>query len=332
MAGNINTKIKLLRLYDILCEKTDEENPMSANDICKELSFYGINAERKSIYNDILVLQEYGYDIIKASGSKKGFYLGERDYQLAEVRLLVDAVQSAKFITESKTEELIAKIMHRLSKSQKKMLGGQVYVDHRNKRGNEKIYYAIDALAHAVEEGCKVRIHYTKRRIETGEQPKNEEHIYTVSPYALIWANDHYYLVCNNAKYDNLMHLRIDKITSVAPLDERARSLSEVSQYKGKFDAADYSSKVFNMFAGEEERIIIRCVNSLWDAVRDRFGEDVRVFERTDDTFTIAVNAAVSEGLISWIMQYGEDMVVEKPISLREAVLSKAKALVKAYE
>lgn len=332
MSGNINSKVKLLRIYDILCEKSDEENPLSASDISMELSLFGINSERKSVYSDISVLQSYGYDIIKVSQPKKGFYVGERDFQIAEVRLLIDAVQSAKFITEHKTEELISKIEKRLSKYQREMLSRQVYVDHRNKNGNEKIYYTIDSLSQAITDKKKVRIHYIKRRIEPGERPKNEEHVYIVTPYALIWSNDHYYLVCNNNKYDNLMHLRIDKIISTKVLTDDGRPLSEVSKYKTVFDAADYASKVFNMFSGNPERISLICENSLWDIVRDRFGEDVMVIERTDDTFTIATTAALSEGLTSWILQYGNRMRVESPKSLKEDVLEKAKAAVAAYE
>ncbi len=332
MAGNINSKIKLLRIYDILCEKSDEDNPLAAAEICEELNLYGISAERKSIYADLAVLESYGYDIIKVSQPKKGYYVGDRDLQIAEVRLLIDAIQSAKFITESKTEDLISKIERRLSKNQRDMLAKQVYVDHRNKNGNEKIYYAIDALYRAATSRKKVRIHYLKRCIETGERPKNEEHVYSVSPYALIWSNDNYYLVCNNAKYNNLMHLRIDKIISVTQLDEDIRPLYEVSDYKDVFDAADYASKVFNMFSGEPERISIRCANSMWDVVRDRFGDDVMIVERTDDTFTISTTAAVSEGLIAWILQYGNRMVAISPSELKNGVLEQARKTVAAYE
>lgn len=332
MSGNNNSKLKLLRIYDILCEKSDEEHPLSASDISAELSLFGINSERKSVYSDISVLQSYGYDIIKVSQPKKGFYVGDRDFQIAEVRLLIDAVQSAKFITEHKTEELISKIEKRLSRYQREMLSKQVYVDHRNKNGNEKIYYTIDSLSQAITEKKKVRIHYIKRRIETGERPKNEEHVYIVTPYALIWSNDYYYLVCNNNKYDNLMHLRIDKIISTKVLSDDGRPISEVSKYKNAFDAADYASKVFNMYSGSPERISLICANSLWDTVRDRFGEDVMVIERTNETFTIATTAALSEGLTAWILQYADRMKVESPRSLKDEVLEKARATVAAYE
>lgn len=335
MAGNEKSKIKTLKIIDILNKYSDENHPMSAADISAELAKEDIQSERKSIYSDIDVLRGYGFDIISTSSPKKGVYMGERDFQLAEVRLLIDAVQSAKFITEKKTEVLIDKIQKNLSKWQIEDLDNQVYVDNRNKNANETVYYTIDTLATAIRAEKKVSIHYIKRRIETGERPKNEEHIYTVSPYALIWSDDHYYLVCNNAKYDNPMHLRIDKIKSVKLLADDARPRTEIpdfAAYKDHFDVADYASKTFNMFSGELEKVEIRCKNELWDVVRDRFGDDVRITSRTDDTFTITATVALSEGFASWILQYGADMVVVSPKTLKDKILTKAREAVFAYE
>lgn len=332
MAGNSNAKLKLLRIIDILNEHSDENHFLTATDICQKLQAFGIKAERKSIYNDLSVLEEYGIDIIRSETPKKGYYIGERDFQIAEVRLLIDAIQSAKFITEKKTGELISKIEKSLSHSQISSLSKQVYVDHRNKNENELVYYIIDELSRAVSLEQKVRVHYQKRIIEAGEKPKNEDHIYTVSPYALIWSEDHYYLVCNNNKYDNLMHLRIDRITDVRVLEEAARPLCEVSSYNEHFDAADYASKTFNMFSGTAESVKLRCNNALWEIVRDRFGEGVKIVERTDETFTILTEAAISSGLTAWLMQYCNEMVVVEPDSLREQVLNRAREAVAAYE
>ncbi len=335
MAGNEKSKLKTLKIIDILNRYSDENHPMSAADISAELAKEDIQAERKSIYSDLDVLRNYGYDIISTSSPKKGVYMGERDFELVEVRLLIDAVQSAKFITEKKTEVLVDKIEKNLSKWQVDDLSDQVYVDNRNKNENETVYYTIDTLATAIRAEKKVKIHYIKRRIEAGERPRNEEHIYTVSPYALIWSDDHYYLVCNNAKYDNPMHLRIDKIKSVRMIDDPARPRTEIpdfAAYKDHFDVADYASKTFNMFSGELEKVEIRCINDLWDVVRDRFGDDVRVLSRTDDTFTISVTVATSEGFASWLLQYGPDMVVVSPKELKEKVLTKAREAVLAYE
>ena len=332
MAGNGGSKVKVLHIYDILRELSDEEHPLTASQLAAELSRHGLSAERKAIYSDVDLLIDYGYDIIKNPPPYKGYYLGERDFQLAEARLLMDAVESAQFITESKTAELVEKIEKSLSVYQRESLRlQQVYIDHRNKNTNETIYYEIDALLNAIQAGKKVRLHYLKRSLEAGERPKNEDHIYSVSPYALIWVQDHYYLVCNNAKYDNLMHLRIDKISKVTQLDEPSRPLREVSKYEDRFDAADYLSTKFNMFSGDPVRVKIKCDNEVWQIVADRFGDDVLIVERTDDTFTISANATIN-GLDAWIMQWGDSMEVLEPAKLRETVKKKAAAMLKMYK
>jgi len=333
MAGNNGSKEKVLHIYDILKEYSDEEHPLTAAELIAELSARGLSAERKAIYNDIDLLMNYGFDIIKNPPPVKGYYLGERDFQLAEARLLMDAVESAQFITEAKTAELIKKIQGSLSIYQRESLAlQQVYIDHRHKNVNETIYYEIDTLLRAIQSKRRIRLHYLKRSIEAGERPKNEDHIYSVSPYALIWVDDHYYLVCNNAKYDNLMHLRIDKISKVTILeDEPARPLSEVSKYKDRFDAADYLSTKFNMFSGEPERVKIRCKNESWQIVADKFGDDVLIIEQDETTFTISANA-VTAGLDSWIMQWGADMEVIEPAHLRETVFKKTKAMLEVYK
>lgn len=332
MAGMAGSKIRIVYIYDILREKSDEEHPLTAAQLVAELARFGLTAERKAIYSDVDLLIDYGADIIKCPPPTKGYYLGERDFQLAEARLLMDAVESAQFITETKTEELIGKIEKSLSVYQRESLKlQQVYIDHRNKNENETVYYVIDALLTAIQAGKKVRLHYLKRSMEAGERPKNEDHIYSVSPYALIWVQDHYYLVCNNAKYDNLMHLRIDKISKVTQLEENLRPLREVSKYEDTFDAADYLSTKFNMFSGDPVRVKIKCDNDVWQIVADRFGDDVLIVERTDDTFTISAYATI-EGLDSWIMQWGDKMKVEEPKALRDMVVKKAEAMLAAYK
>ena len=332
MAGNSNAKLKAFRLVEILNEKTDEEHPLNASELCEELDRYNINAERKSIYSDVDVLVEAGYDVIKVSTPSKGYCMGERDFQMAEVRLLIDAVQSAKFITETKTTHLIEKIEKSLSKYQREALAKQVYINNRNKTNNEQIYYIIDELYRAIEEEKRVRVSYRKRRTEICGESKFEERIITVNPYALIWSDDHYYLVGNNQKYDNIMHLRIDRIKKVTPLEEKARHFSEVSEYKDHFDAADYVSKRFNMFSGQEDRVKIRCANELTEVVFDKFGQNVMITDRDEDTFTISSNVAVSDGFISWVMQHGKKAVVLEPESLKEKIIERTREALDAYE
>lgn len=333
MAGVQKSKLKLLYLADILKKKTDENNYLAATEICDELAKLDIPAERKSIYKDIEILREYGFDIIH-TGSKNrgGYFIGAREFELAEIRLLSDAVQAANFISQKKTKQLVEKIESFASESQARILHSQVYVDNRPKCKNEEIYYTINLLDEAINKSVKVSFTYTKRKITDEFKTAKEEKQFKVSPYALIWSDDHYYLVCNNEKYDNLMHLRIDKIKKLDLLDERSRHFSEVSDYKTSFDSADYASKLFNMFSGEPKPIELICNNDVLDPILDRFGENVRIQKVDDEHFLIRTNAVVSQGLVSWILGFGDRIKVRTPNDLIYDVTKKAQEIVDLYK
>lgn len=332
MAGVKNSKLKLLVLADIFTELTDDNKALSANEICAELEKHGIKAERKSIYTDIDILREYGYDIIKSTSKlNNGYFLGDRKFEVAEVRLISDAIQAANFITPKKTEQLIEKVESFLSNSQAKALHSQVYVDNRNKGSNEELFYTINNLDEAITKNVKVTFNYSKRKITEDFKTTREEKQFKVSPYALIWANDHYYLVCNNEKYQNLMHLRIDKIKKVVVTNEKWRHFSEVSSYKNNFDSADYVNKLFNMFSGEAKPIELICENDLLEVMLDRFGEKTKTQKYDDKSFSLRTNAAVSEGLVSWILQYGGRIKVKSPNDLIYEVKKKAEEILGNY-
>lgn len=333
MAGVQKSKLKLLYIADILKKKTDENNYLAATEICDELAKLDIPAERKSIYKDIEILREYGFDIIH-TGSKNrgGYFMGAREFELAEIRLLSDAVRAANFISPKKTKQLVEKIESFASESQAKVLHSQVYVDNRPKCKNEEIYYTINLLDEAINQGVKVSFLYTKRKITDEFKTAKEEKQFKVSPFALIWSDDHYYLVCNNEKYDNLMHLRIDKIKKLEVLDERGRHFSEVSDYKTSFDSADYASKLFNMFSGEPKPIELVCNNDVLDPILDRFGENVRIQKVDDEHFLIRTNAVVSQGLVSWILGFGNRVKVRTPNDLIYDVTKNAQEIVDLYK
>lgn len=333
MAGVKNSKLKLLYLAEIFEKLTDDTHMLGANDLCDLLAKRGIPAERKSIYKDIDVLREYGYDIIY-NGNKKegGYFLGERRFELAELRLLSDAVQAADFISQKKTRKLVEKIESFASEAQAKKLHSQVYVDNRPKCSNEELYYTISAIDEAITAGKKIEFTYIRRKITDNFRRSKEEKVFTVSPYAMIWSDDHYYLVCNNEKYDNLMHLRIDKIKSPQMLNEKARSFAEVSDYRHKFDSADYAGKLFNMYSGEPKPIELACDNDLLEPMLDRFGENARLQKIDDEHFLVRANAAVSDGLAAWVVQFGGRVTVRMPNDLIYAVTEKAKAVLENYK
>lgn len=332
MAGKLNSKLKLLYLKDIFEKYSDEQHILNAVDIVYKLSNeYGIECERKSIYKDIDVLVDYGMDIIRTRTPKNGYFLASGEFQLAEIRLLSDAVQAADFISKEKTKELVDKIEGLTSIYQASVLKKQVYIDNRTKSNNQTVYYTISDLDTAIKTGCKVRLNYSRRRLDEKYAAMKDTRTHVLSPYSLIWSDDHYYLVANNEKYDNLMHLRIDRISNVEILSEKARNMAEVCGYKNYFDAADYASKQFHMFSGKPETVELKCKNEILEQMLDRFGEKVFMRRSDDESFLLRTEAAVNKGLVTWIMQYGDDMKVVSPQTLKDMVKDMAQRIAAVY-
>ncbi len=333
MTDKGNRKLRLLYIKEYLERKSDEETPVDADEISEMLKENGITCERKSIYSDVQALKDYGLDVASVRAPKVGYAVFSRDFELPELRLLIDAVQAANFITPKKTRDLIEKIGTLCSEKQRKFLKEQVSVENRVKCTNEEIYYNIDILNRAIQQKRKVSFTYQKRKIndESGII-ETEEKAFTVSPYALIWNSDHYYLVSNNEKYSNLMHTRIDRMKRVMITFKESRHFSEVSPYKTYFDSADYSSKIFNMFSGEAQKIEIECHSSIIEEIIDRFGKSAEI-RKSDNkgNFKVITESAVSDGLVSWIMQFSDKVEVISPKSLKEDVKRRAESILQKY-
>ena len=331
MAARRGQKLKLLYIVKILTQLTDEEHPMSATEICERLAECGVTAERKSIYNDIECLVSFGYDIIFTRTPKNGYFLASREFELPEIFLLCDAVRTAKFISEKKTRELTAKLDGLISKYQSKRNIHGIYIDSSNKTHNEELFYNIDSINTAITEGKKIKFTYSKRVLQEGKNIITESKTRIVSPYAMTWQFDYYYLIGNYEKYDNLMNLRIDRIHSVEILDEPIRHFSEVSDYSDTFDVADYTKKLFGMFGGNTQEIKLRCSNKLLEQVTDRFGENIFITNVNEKTFDFTAKAAVSEGLVTWIMNYGDNIKAIKPDDLKQKIIDRADKILKIY-
>lgn len=327
-----NSKLRLLYIRDILSEYSDEEHPLNSTDIISMLeSKYGISCERKTVYDCIEALTDYGCDIIKA-GTKKGFFMASREFELPEIRVLIDAVQSADFISPKKSKALLEKLGKYASKYQFSKIEKQVYIENRNKRNNESLFYTINELHDAIISKKQVDIIYRKRKISDDIKPHYEEKQLRINPYCLIWSDDHYYLVGNHEKYDNLIHLRIDRIKSVEQTDIRARHFSEVSSYTVSFDAADYSNKHLSMFSGDIKPVELICKNEIIEEILDEFGERTKIFPYDSKCFTARLNLAVTSGLVSRIMQYGDAIVVRTPNELKNMIINKSKSILEIYD
>ncbi len=332
MAGKRSQRLRVLKLLEILMQKTDEEHPLNAAQLISQLDKIGIECDRKTIYSDIEALNLCGYDIVCTRGANSGYFLTGRDFELPEVALLTDAVLAANFITHKKTDALIKKLKLLLNEHQTINYSDRTFIANRNKGDNEEIFYNIDGLDQGIKQRKKVKLKYLRHVLENNKHPIVKTKELIVSPYALIWADDHYYLVCNNEKYDNLMHLRLDRMKSVTITDQDYRHFSEVSEYKETFNTADYAEKTFNMFSGEAEEIVLDCDNSILEQVIDRFSNKIFIRNNGENRFIFSHKAYVSDGLAAWIMQFGEKMKVQKPKSLQDKIIKTANSISQLYK
>lgn len=305
-----NQKLKLLYLAFIFFEKTDEEHYITIPEIIKELEKYDISAERKSLYDDLECLKLYGLDICSVKSRTTGYYLASRDFELPELKLLVDSVQSSKFITTKKSMELISKIEKLTSKEYAKKLHRQVHVTNRVKTLNEQIYYNVDKIHDAIAAGKQITFKYFSYDLAKNKIYRKNGGLYTESPVTLTWDDENYYLITFKEKYSGYTHYRVDKMENIEITDKN-RVLGEKD-----FDITEYSKKMFQMFGGEETRVAVEFSNDLVGVVYDKFGIDIPVVKSDDDHFICHINVAVSPHFLSWIMSFGDKAKVVSPDSV----------------
>lgn len=311
MPKTSNQKLKLLYIIKILSEQTDEQHYMSAGRLIEELAKYDIKAERKSIYDDMNQLMDFGYDIVLVkSRTNGGYYLASREFELAELKLLVDVVQSSRFITLKKSKELIQKLEKMASREEAKQLQRQVYVANRVKTANESIYYNVDDIHKAIQNNAQIRFQYLEWNLEKQLVPRKEGRRYRVSPWALTCKDENYYLIAHDKEENKIKHFRVDKMGNIEVLEEEKREGADLFD---RFDIADYANKTFGMFGGTEEVVTLQFHNSLIGVVMDRFGKEVSVRKREADTFSVRVKVAVSGQFFGWLTGLGEKVKIVAP-------------------
>lgn len=314
MPKSTNQKLKLLYILKILSEQTDEEHCMSAATLIEELARYDIRAERKSIYDDMNQLIDFGYDIILVkSRTNGGYYLASREFELAELKLLVEVVQSSKFITLKKSRELIGKIEKLASRADAKQLQRQVYVANRIKTANESIYYIVDDIHKAILDNEQISFQYLEWNLEKELVPRREGKQYQVSPWALTCKEENYYLIAHDKEENKIKHFRVDKMGSIHILSGRKREGGELFK---SFDIADYANKTFSMFGGKEENVTIQFENHLIGVVMDRFGKEVSIRRRDDGHFSVRVAVAVSGQFFGWLTGLGQGACLLGPTDI----------------
>lgn len=313
MAKGPNQKLKIMYLNKMLLEKTDENHPMGVNDMIAELGKLGVNAERKTIYDDLALLRDvYGTDIIAVRGKHQGYYVGERDFELAELKLLADSVAAAKFISGKKSLSLISKIEKLASVHDAKKLRRQVYVTNRVKTGNESVYYNVDTIHAAIASNFCVSFKYFDITVGKRKKYRKDGEFYTETPVALMCDDGNYYLVAYKRKYANYVHYRVDRMSDVTVTDIPRDMPDE------KFDPAEYAKSVFSMFGGERERIDIRFDMSLLGAVYDKFGTGIAVRRLSDDSFAVTLAVEVSDQFFAWVAGFGTRAKIIEPMEICE--------------
>lgn len=328
MAKSSNQKLKLLYLLRFLMQNSDEEHPLSTAQIIEELSANNISSERKSIYDDIEALRLFGIDVIQVKGKNGGYYIGERDFELPELKLLVDSVQSSKFITQDKTYKLIKKIENLASVYNGQLLQRQVFVTNRVKSMNESIYYAVDTVSDAITQNKKIRYQYFEYTVDKERRFRHDGKVYEVSPFALIWDDENYYLLAWDSESQKMKHYRVDKMYKVSMTELEREGLKEFE----KVDMSAYTKTVFGMFGGNEQKVRLRFSNKLVGAVLDRFGRDIIVIKDGDDHFTVNVNVVVSQQFLAWVFGFGTDAEIISPEEIRNEMKNQALAVFQKYD
>ena len=299
MPKSNHQKLKILYLYQLLEQKTDENHVVSMQEIIDYLDLYGIKAERKSIYDDIEELRFFGADIEVRKDKPRGYYLASRAFELPELKLLVDAVQSSRFLSDKKANEIIQKIERLTSIYEAKQLDRQVTVAGRIKTMSG--YYNVDNLHKAISNNHKIRFQYANWNVDKKLELRREGGFYKISPWALCWVEENYYLIGYDDRTSMIRHYRVDKMVNIEETEEDREGKSVFSD----FSIADYTRKTFGMFGGSSASITLLFENSFAGIVIDRFGKDVPIVKEDKDHFSVRVEVIPSDLFYGWLAGLG---------------------------
>ena len=328
MPRSFNQKLKILYLMKFLQEKTDREHPVSVKDIIRTMEAYGISVERKTVYDDIETLRTFGMKIGSRRGKPAGFYLEERTFELPELKFLMDAVQSSKFITEKQSAALVRKLENLASVHEAKKLKSQVFLMPGIKTLNEEIYTNIETIYDAISANRQISFRYYQWTLSRELKPKRGGERYRVSPGKLLWNNDNYYLMGLDESSGIVKHYRVDKMMDVA-VEEEKRSGESVFR---DFDMGRFSAETFGMFDGKETILKIRFSNELVGVVLDRFGKKA-VLQRSDDThFFLQTHIRVSGQFFGWLTGLGPGAEIVSPEKVRKEYKSFLTKILKTYK
>ena len=329
MPKGTNQKFKLYRLAQIMLEETDDDHYITMPEIISALGKYEITADRKSIYNDLRDLEVLGIEVEgEPVGNRYHYHVVNRPFELPELKLLVDAIQSSKFITERKSNALIKKLEKLVSRHDAVKLQRQVFVSGRIKAMNESIYYSVDAIHHAISENRKICFQYFQWNVKKEMELRRDGAWYHISPWGLSWDDENYYLVGYDSDAGQIKHYRVDKMLHIQMSDEKR----EGKEHFKRLDMADYAKKSFGMFGGEEQKVKLFVDNHLAGVIIDRFGKNVMLIPADDSHFTVSVDVRVSSQFFGWIFSLGEGVKIIAPDRAVEQMRQEAARLMRQYK
>jgi predicted DNA-binding transcriptional regulator YafY len=311
----------------VFLEKTDEQHPMTVKDLILYLNDWGITVERKTVYDDIETLRLFGMDILNRREKPSGFYLASRTFEPAELKLLVDAVQSSRFITQKKSLQLIHKLESLTSVHEAKRLQRQVFVESQVKTVNESIYYNIDEIYTAISENRQISFQYYEWTVEKEMSLRKNGERYRVSPWELIWKDENYYLVGLDEKSGIVKHYRVDKMLRI----DKEKEQRNGEEIFADFDAAGFAAKTFGMFGGREETLQLEFENHYVGVVIDHFGKDVMIHKKDEEHFTVRVRIRISSQFFGWLAGLGPGAVIVSPESVRKEYTNFLKRALENY-
>ncbi|MBR6562447.1 MAG: WYL domain-containing protein [Clostridia bacterium] len=314
MPRSFNQKKKLSVLRSLFLERSDETHPLTMKDIIAHLAAHGIPAERKSVYSDLESLRELGMDIRTVRGKTVGYYLASREFELPELKLLVDAVRASKFITEKKSAQLIKKLASLANVHDRSSLNRAVFVSNRVKSGNEDIYRTVDAIHDAMEANVDISFKYFQWTHEKKKELRHNGKTYRVSPWSLVWDDSNYYLVGYDVEANGIRNYRVDKMLSVSVTDNERSGGEEFKKY----DISSYSGAVFGMFGGIPERVTLSCSNRVANVMLDRFGSDIPLLKDGEDRFRISATVVPSPVFLGWVLSFGDEVRIVSPESVAQ--------------
>ena len=328
MPKGTNQKFKLYRLAQIMLERTDEEHYIPMPEIMEALKESDITAERKSIYADLRDLETFGIDVEgEQVGNRYHYHVVNRPFEMPELKLLVDAIQSSKFITARKTNDLIRKLETFVSRYDAMKLQRQVYVSGRIKTMNESIYYTVDEIHNAISENKKICFQYFQWNVKKEMELRHGGAYYRISPWGLSWDDENYYLVGYDSDAQMIKHYRVDKMLNLRMIDERR----EGRDHFKKLDMADYAKKSFGMYGGKEQDVKMLVENHLAGVMIDRFGKDIMMVPVDKEHFSVKVQVHVSRQFLGWVISLGEGIKIIGPDEVAGQMKQEIKRLVEQY-